>query len=159
MNPLLFTIFLAFLPISELRGAIPYALAKGYPLYFAYPLCVAVNAMVAPLGFLFLSTVHMWMNRFRWYHRMINPLIERARHKVDAKVQKYGYWGIMLFVAIPLPVTGAYTGTLGAWILGLGKRRTIAAVFAGVVIAGIIVSTVSVLGIEAFSFFTKSVSQ
>ena len=158
MNPLLFTIFLAFLPISELRGAIPYALATGYPLYFAYPLCVAVNALVAPLTFLFLSTVHTWMNHFTWYHRMVDPFLAKARHKVDAKVKKYGYWGIMLFVAIPLPVTGAYTGTLGAWILGLGKRRTMAAVFAGVLIAGIIVSAVSVLGIEAFDFFTKSVS-
>ena len=157
MNPLLFTILLTLLPISELRGAIPFALAKGYPLYLVYPLCVAVNALVAPFGFLFLSTVHAWMNRFSWYHGLVNPFIERARIKVEEKVERFGYWGLMLFVAIPLPVTGAYTGTLGAWILGLGKRRTMLAVLAGVSIAGVIVSVVSILGIETLNFFIKRV--
>ncbi len=157
MNPILFTTILALLPISELRGAIPYALSQGYSIYYVYPWCVLLNALVAPLVFIFLSTIHVWMNRFAWYHRRVNPFIERARQKVSAQVEKYGYLGIMLFVAIPLPVTGAYTGTLGAWILGLSRRRTIIAVFAGVLISGIIVSLVSILGIEAFSFFTKSI--
>ncbi len=157
MNPILFTIILAMLPISELRGAIPFALSQGYSILYVYPLCVILNGLVAPLVFIFLSTVHVWMNRFTWYHKLVNPFIERARHKVSAQVEKYGYLGIMLFVAIPLPVTGAYTGTLGAWILGLSRRRTIIAVFAGVIISGLIVSLVSILGLEAFSFFTKSV--
>ena len=159
MNPLVVTVFLALLPISELRGAIPFALAKGYPLYLVYPLCVSVNALVGPIGFLFLSTVHSWMNRLAWYHRLVNPFIERARIKVEEKVRRYGYWGIMLFVAIPLPITGAYTGTLGAWILGLGKRRTMLAVLAGVMIAGVIVSLVSVLGLETFDLFIKHIGR
>jgi len=64
----------------------------------------------------------------------------------------------MLFVAVPLPVTGAYTGTMGAWVLGLGKRKTMLAVSAGVAIAGIIVSLVAFFGVETFSFLTKKVS-
>ena len=155
MDPLVVTVLLALLPISELRGAIPYALAHGYPLYVVYPLCVAVNALIAPLLFIFLTTIHAWMNRFSWYHRLVNPVIERARIKVEEKVERYGYLGIMLFVAIPLPITGAYTGTLGAWILGLGKRRTMLAVLAGVAIAGIIVSIVAMTGIEALNLFIK----
>jgi len=63
----------------------------------------------------------------------------------------------MVFVAIPLPITGAWTGTLGAWILGMGKRRSMLAVAAGVAIAGIIVSLVVGLGVEALSIFVKSV--
>ena len=72
-------------------------------------------------------------------------------------VERYGYLGIMLFVAIPLPITGAWTGTLGAWILGMDRRKSILAVAAGVVIAGVIVSLVVGLGIGALSIFTKSV--
>ena len=157
MNPILLTIFLALLPVSELRGAIPYALTQGFSIFYVYPLCVLLNGLVAPLVFIFLSTVHTWMNRFSWYHSLVNPFIERARNKVTVQVEKYGYWGLMFFVAVPLPVTGAYTGTLGAWILGLSRRRTILAVFAGVMISGIVVSLVSLLGLEAFSFFTKSI--
>jgi len=66
-------------------------------------------------------------------------------------------FGIMLFVAIPLPITGAYTGTLGAWILGMSRRKTILAALGGVIISGIIVSIVATLGIQAFSFFIKEI--
>ncbi len=74
-----------------------------------------------------------------------------------AKVDKYGYWGLALFVAIPLPITGAYTGTLGAWVLGMDPKKTFLAVALGALIAGIIVTVVVSLGIEAFSLFVKEV--
>jgi uncharacterized membrane protein len=70
-------------------------------------------------------------------------------------VEKYGYAGLALFVAIPLPITGAYTGTLGAWILGMNRRKTMLAVLGGVIIAGVIVATVFSLGIKALYFFLK----
>jgi uncharacterized membrane protein len=72
-------------------------------------------------------------------------------------VEKWGWLGIALFVAIPLPITGAWTGTLGAWVLGVSKRRTMAAVILGVFIAGAIVSAVVILGIEALNLFVKKV--
>jgi uncharacterized membrane protein len=63
----------------------------------------------------------------------------------------------MLFVAVPLPITGAWTGTLGAWILGLGRRKTITAVAGGVIISGIIVSVIVGFGVEALGFLIKHV--
>jgi len=157
LNTIFISAFLSVLPISELRGAIPYALAKGVPLAAAYPLCVGLNALVAPLVFLFLSTSHKLFLKMGWYGRFFTKFIESARHKVQEKVDKYGYLGIMLFVAIPLPITGAYTGTLGAWILGMSRRKTILAALGGVIISGIIVSIVATLGIQAFSFFIKEI--
>ncbi|TFG62139.1 MAG: ligand-binding protein SH3 [Spirochaetales bacterium] len=157
LHTFLFSGILSLLPISELRGAIPYALAKGVPWYAAYLFCVALNALIAPLLFLFLSTLHRLLLKIRVYEKLIGRLIERARTKIKAKVERFGYWGIMIFVAIPLPVTGAYTGTLGAWILGLNMKKTILAVAAGVVIAGVIVTVISVFGIQAVSFFTKKI--
>jgi uncharacterized membrane protein len=159
VRPLVFfwTAFLAFLPISELRGAIPFALANGVPWYIAYPYAVSLNALVAPVCWLFLSTLHKLFLRMGWYERFFNRFVERARRKLQAGVEKWGWLGIAVFVAIPLPITGAWTGTLGAWVLGLPRRRTLLAVVLGVLCAGIVVTLVFSLGIRAFSFFIKQV--
>ena len=111
--------------------------------------------LISPLLFLFLNTVHEKLTVWAWYDRIVGRLIDRARRKVEGKVAKYGYIGIALFVAIPLPITGAYTGTLGAWVLGLERKKTILTVSLGVMEAGVIVTTVTILGIEALSIFTK----
>ncbi len=152
------TALLSLMPISELRGAIPYAIARGADPVFAYFYSVFFNILAAPVFFVFISTFHRLMSRIRWYYALFDRLVIRSRAKIEKKIEKYGYIGIILFVAIPLPVTGAYTGTMGAWVLGLGRKKTIAAVAAGVAIAGIIVSAVVLLGIETFSFFVKQVS-
>jgi len=154
---LVITALLALLPISELRGAIPYALARSFPLTFVFPYCVLINALVGPLAYLFLSTLHSLFYKWLWYRNIFDSLVIKARKKIENKVETYGYLGIMLFVAIPLPITGAWTGTLGAWVLGLSKKKTCLAVFGGVIIAGIIVSFVAYFGVEAFSFFIKRV--
>ena len=149
------TAVFALLPIAELRGAIPYALINDIPLPTAFLMSVGLNACVGPIVYGFLSTLHKILSRMDWYNRFFNKLITRARTRLQGKVAKYGYWGIIIFVAIPLPITGAYTGTLGAWVLGMDKKKTFLAVVAGVIIAGVIVSLVTVFGIETLSFFTK----
>ena len=123
MNTILITAGLALLPISELRGAIPFALGSGLPLVFTYFFAVFLNALVGPIVYLFLSTIHRIIIRFRWYKSFFDLFVERNRHKVENKIKKYGYAGITLFVAIPLPVTGAYTGTLVAWLMGLDAKK------------------------------------
>ncbi len=152
-----FTTLFCLLPIFELRGAIPYGMANELPLLFLIPYCIFLNTLVGPLVYLFLSTAHRVLNRYAWYQRFFDFMVKRARAKVQAKVEKYGYLGLALFVAIPLPITGAYTGTLGAWVLGMDPKKTFLAVFLGVVIASTVVTIVSFLGIEALSFFIKQV--
>ena len=92
-----------------------------------------------------------------WYNKIFDRFVEKTRHKVEDKINRFGYLGIALFVAIPLPITGAWTGTLGAWIFGLKKRKTILAVILGVTISGFIVSMITFFGIEALSFLVKHV--
>jgi uncharacterized membrane protein len=152
---LCWTALLSFLPISELRGGIPFAVAHGIPWFWAYPFAVLVNALAAPACWLFLSTLHRLFSKMAWYRRLFDHFVERARIKLRRNVDRWGWFGVALFVAIPLPVTGAWTGTLGAWILGLGRRKTLAAVSLGVVAAGAIVSAVVILGIGALNFFIK----
>jgi uncharacterized membrane protein len=152
---LFWTTFFAFLPISELRGAIPFALSQGIPWYTALLYSVFINALVAPVCWIFLSTVHRLLYRWSWYKLTFDAFVERARGKVHQKVEAWGWLGIAAFVAIPLPVTGAWTGTLGAWILGLDRKKTLLSVIIGVIVAGCIVTAVSLLGISAFSIFIK----
>ena len=151
------TVGLSLLPISELRGAIPFAVARGMPVLEAYFIAVVCNALVAPLAFIFLETFHRLFYRWSFYAGIFDRFVERSRHKVHAQVERYGYLGIMLFVAVPLPITGAWTGTLGAWILGLGRRKTMLAVAGGVMISGIIVSVIVGFGVEALGFLIKHV--
>ena len=156
-SDLLITALLSIAPISELRGAIPFALAKGMPVVWAYLFCVTMNFLASILVLIFLNTLHKLFYHISLYRRFFDSFIERARRKVGPNLDKYGTWGLTVFVAIPLPVTGAITGTLGAWVLGMKKRQILPAVLAGVAIAGIIVSVIAYYGIEAFSFFTKQV--
>jgi uncharacterized membrane protein len=152
---LCWTALLSFLPISELRGGIPFAIANGISWYWAYPFAAAVNALAAPGCWLFLATLHRLFLKMEWYAAFFERFVERARNKLREKVEKWGWLGIALFVAIPLPITGAWTGTLGAWVLGLSRRKTMAAVILGVIAAGAIVSAVAALGIGALRLFVK----
>lgn len=154
---LAWTALLALLPVSELRGAIPFAVANGMPLLEAFVFCVLINALAGPIAFLFLDSVHRLLYRWKPYAQFFDRFVDRARAKVHESVQKYGYWGLMVFVAIPLPMTGAWTGTLGGWILGIERKKTMLAVAAGVFIAGVIVTAIVGLGAEAFSFLLKKV--
>ena len=161
MNPstLLLTAFFCILPISELRGGLPYALANGIPLVPSYLFCVFINLLVAPLVLLFLNSLHRLLSRIPLYCRLFDRIVSRARRKIEAKVEKHGYWGLALFVGIPLPITGAYTGALGAWVLGMKPRKSILAISAGVLIAGLVVAgvfyLVTELGVEALKIFIK----
>ena len=157
LSDFLITGLLSIAPISELRGAIPFALAKGMPVVWAYLFCVSMNFLASILVLIFLNTFHRLFYHISLYRKFFDSFIEKARRKVGAKLDKYGTCGLTVFVAIPLPVTGAITGTLGAWVLGMKKRQILPAVLAGVAIAGIIVSVIAYYGIEAFSFFTKQV--
>ena len=158
---LLVTAVLSFMPISELRGAIPFAIVNNIPWYAAFLFSTAFNALVAPFCWLFLATIHKLLygtqpeNGIHWYKKFFDRFVERARRKLSGSMEKWGWLGITLFVAVPLPVTGAWTGTLGAWVLGVSKRRTMASVILGVIIAGMIVTAVMILGLEALNLFIK----
>jgi uncharacterized membrane protein len=149
--------FLSFLPISELRGAIPFAIANDVPWHLAFAMAVFINALVAPACWIFLSTLHKLFLKMKWYQKFFERFIERARNKLHNNVERWGWLGIALFVAIPLPLTGAWTGTLGAWVLGLSKRKTMLAVLLGVLTAGVVVTFVVLLGIQALNLFIKRV--
>ena len=157
----LITAVLSLVPISELRGGIPYAIANGIPWYWAYLAAVICNILVAPLCWVFIATLHKLLygktpdKGIRLYKKFFDRFIIKARKKLSASLEKWGWIGIALFVAIPLPVTGAWTGTIGSWVLGVSRKRTLLSVSIGVIIAGIIVTAVTVLGITTLNIFIR----
>ena len=154
----LMTILLGIVPVSELRGAIPYAYFNGVPLWLSAVIGVLANALVPFMGFIFLGTLHKILDRWGAYHRLFEKTVAKARTKVGEKVQKYGLWGLMVFVAVPLPITGAWTGTIGAWVLGLDRKKSILSILLGVLISGTIVTIVILTGSGIASLFTKTVN-
>lgn len=153
---LLWAIFLSFVPVSELRGGIPFAYFNGTPLLTSAIICILANMLVPLVCWAFLSTLNGFFTKhWEWYRRVVAAEMDHARKKLSPAVEKFGFWGVMLFVAIPLPFTGAWTGAVGSWVLGLEKKKAFGAIMLGVVIAGIIVSAVIAGGSSLASIFTK----
>jgi len=124
---------LSLVPWVELRGSIPLALALGHPPLVAFAVCTAANLLAVPAGWVSLDWCYgRWLSRSAWVRRQV----ERVRRRGEGYVRRYEVWGLALFVAVPLPGTGAYAGTLLGWLLGLPRPRAWAAVSSGVVLAG-----------------------
>lgn len=158
MNHLIISSLLSMAPVSELRGGLPWALAHGISPYAAYILCVLSNIIVVPIIFFFMETLHHYFMRVPAYNKVFDRFLERTRKKLHGKVEKYGYLGLTLFVAVPLPVTGAWTGTLGAWFFGMDRVKAFFAIAAGVILAGMIVTLVYFTGEGAIrALFIKGI--
>lgn len=140
---LLTTFLIAMVPVIELRGAIPVATAEGVPLVPAIVTAVIGNLIPVPFIILFVRKVFAWMRgRNEKLNAFVTKIENRAMSKADS-VQKYEFWGLALFVAIPLPGTGAWTGALIAALLDMKPGRAFLSVALGVVCAGFIVAFVS----------------
>lgn len=145
MSDVLLVLLASASPISELRGGIPLGIALGIDPAATFFLSVSTNMLVFfPVRFILAAFYRTVLTRL--------PLFDRYLISVRARgypiVKKYGLLGLALFVAVPLPVTGAYTGTILSWLLDMEWRRSFFAVAIGVVIAGVIVLSVT-LGIVA----------
>ena len=157
MNDTIYSIILSMMPIAELRGGIPYALANDISPVKAYLICTAANMLAFPIVYLFMGFFHDLFSKMKWYTNLFEKLVIRTRGKVEDKLEKWGFWGLMVFVMIPLPVTGAYTGSFAAWVFGIQKTKAFMAVFLGILIAGLIVTAIFLSGAEVFSFLLKKV--
>lgn len=139
------------LPIIELRGAIPVGAASGLPWYANYLLCCIGNILPVPIILLFVEYVLNFMKKTRHLDKIAYWVEEKAE-KYKGQVTKYATWGLLLFVAIPLPGTGAWTGSLVAAFIKMNKKTAFLSVLGGVLIAGVIVTLISygVLGFLSF---------
>lgn len=129
-------------PLIELRGAIPYGAAMGVPFWENIALCIIGNMIPVPFIILFIRKIFDWLRAKGLFERQIAWLERRVLRKSDM-VKRYELLGLILFVAIPLPGTGAWSGALLAALMDIRLRSAIPAVLIGVLIAGFLVGGVS----------------
>ena len=148
----LIVFLVSMVPLIELRGAIPIALTMGLDMVWAYVLCVIANMLPVPFIYFFARKVLIWGADKKFTGKFFTFCLEKGEKAGQKRVGKTGRGGLflalMLFVGIPLPGTGAWTGTLGASFLNMGFKSTVASVSLGVVIAGIIMGGASALGLH-----------
>ena len=152
---LLYALILTVLPVSELRGGLPlaiiYAKDNNISVALVFFLVVILNILVIFFIFYFLDNLHHVFMRFRPYRRLFEVYLKRFQKKVDRfekRHEEIGFLALMLFVGVPLPGTGAWAGCLVSWLLGLDRKKSILAISAGVVIAGVLIllGTLGVIG-------------
>jgi len=135
-----FTAMVSMIPVAELRLGIPFGVARGLPVWAAYLAAVIGNMLPVPFIVVYIRRIFLWMRRrLPWLNSLVDKL-ERKAHLKGQTVTKYKYLGLLLFVAIPLPGTGAWTGSLAAAFLDMPLRKALPSIFAGVLIAGIAIS-------------------
>lgn len=127
LPPYIKYVIMTWIPWIELRAAIPIAWQQGEQAYL--PIILLANLAIYWPGFLFLQLVYHRIPEGSWIHRKL----EKVREKAHPLVEKYGMLGLAVFVAVPLPGTGAYSGTAAAWLLGMDKMKGFIAVSLGVV--------------------------
>jgi uncharacterized membrane protein len=142
----LVVLIISALPIFELRGAIPIAINLfHFSWYYALLLAIIGNMIPVPIILLFLNAIVRFLSKLGFFERFFHWLYAYTRRR-GSIIERYQLIGLTLFVAVPLPVTGAWTGSLAAVLFGLGFGYSILAIFIGVLIAGIIVTCLSLLG-------------
>ena len=142
----LVVLVISALPVVELRLAIPVAInIFGLPWYYAFSLALIGNLLPVPFLLLFLEVITRGLGKVAILRRMLNWLFERTRRRGKI-IERYERIGLALFVAIPLPVTGAWTGSLAATLFGLQFKHAFLAIAAGVFVAGVIFTCLSLLG-------------
>ena len=149
----LWIFFISMVPIIELRGAIPVSQVMGLPMVASYIICIIGNMLPVPFIYLFARKVLVWGSDKPVIGGFFSWCMEKGEHggqKLQAKAGKGLFVALLLFVGIPVPGTGAWTGTLAASILDMDFKSTVAAVMLGVLLAGIIMMTLSFAGVSIF---------
>lgn len=137
---LVFTMLVSMLPIIELRGGIPFGVALGLNPWAAFFASVVGNLLPLPFIVVYIRRIFLWMRRHMPRLNDLVDKLERKAHLKGRKVTRYKYLGLMIFVAIPLPGTGGWTGALAAAFLNMPLRKAMPAMSAGVLIAGFLVT-------------------
>ena len=152
----LLVFFISMVPLIELRGAIPYGVLFGLPLWLVYIIAIVGNMLPVPIIYLFARKVLIWGADKKYIGKFFRFCLEKGERGGQKLTKATGRGGLfialMLFVGIPLPGTGAWTGTLAASFLNMGIKSTVLAVVLGVIIAGIIMAVATTGVFSVFGF-------
>ncbi|NIO04871.1 MAG: hypothetical protein GTN74_09715 [Proteobacteria bacterium] len=156
MKTILILVLITLIPTLELRASIPFGILRADMAWWGVVVvCVITNIVLGPLVYLFVDKVMVLFLRFAWLDRSYQRIVVRTQRRIQRAVDRYGEIGVALFIGIPFPGTGSYSGALGAYLIGLGYRKFIVANIIGVLMAGTIVTVIVLSGVEAFRILIK----
>jgi uncharacterized membrane protein len=157
LPPTLTVFLLSLMPVSELRGGIPYGLLVAHlPLWQVLLVAILGCWLSAPLVYFLIPPVVKLLSRMRWFDRLWRRLSGKVHGHVKTSVDRFGPWGIALFVGVPLPGFGVYSGALGAFLLGMSFGRFMWVSLIGVLIAAALVTAAVLSGSSAFGWMVSS---
>ena len=157
-NPYVLIVLLTFVPALELRASIPYGvLVAKQPWFPVLAVAVVANIVLGPIIFFLLDKFMHLLLRIPLVDRMWNRMIRKTQKKIHPLVEKYGILGLSVFIGIPLPGSGVYSGAVGGYLLGFTKKEFYLSTVIGVLIAATAVTIVVMTGAGAFGFFIKNV--
>ena len=165
INNILLIIAITFLPFLELRASIPYGILilkmHWFPVFI---IAVIANIILGPLVYFFLNKViHIFLRikfiflRIKFIDAIYQRYVEKTQKEIHRYVEKYGEAALAIFIGIPLPGTGVYTGALAAYLIGMDYKKLIVSTILGVLMAGAIVTAVILTGTAAFNIFIKTI--
>ena len=158
MQAVLILALYTFVPALELRFSIPYGLVNYSSLMGAssvVAVCIVANILLAPAVWLFIDRGMNVFLRVGWIERLYSRIVTRTRERLHPYVERWGTLGLAVFIGVPLPGSGVYSGALGAYLLGFGLRQYLLASVLGVLIAAAAVTAVAVTGVAALDFVLK----
>lgn len=142
----LIVFLVSMVPLIELRGAIPYAVGFNLPLIPSYIIAIIGNMLPVPFIFLFARRILVWGSDKKYIGKFFNWCLKKGKkggQKLEKTAGKGLYWALFLFVGIPLPGTGAWTGTLAASLLDMDFKKSVLSIMGGVILAGLIMGIIS----------------
>ncbi|UII81763.1 small multi-drug export protein [Flagellimonas sp. CMM7] len=136
-------------PFGESKLGIPYGIMKGLNSYAVLIACFLANLLVFPIMMFFLENVNRYLIKWRFYKKSAIYVAKRAKTGSAGKIQKFGFFGLVLFVMIPLPGTGIYAGSIASYLLKIEKKKAFFANAIGIFFSSIIIWALTIFSVEA----------
>jgi len=138
-------------PFGEAKVGIPYGMFNGVNIYLVFAVCFLANVLVFPIMIFFLERVNNYLLRWNFYKKAAIFVARRAKGGSGEKIQKYGFWGLLLFVMIPLPGTGVYAGSIATYLFKIKKRKAFVANSVGIFFSSVIVWVTTLITMQGIS--------
>lgn len=132
-------------PFGEAKVGIPYAIFNDINIYLAFTVCFFANVMIFPIMSIFLDHINRYFFKWRFYKKSAIYVARKAKIGAGKNVQKYGFWGLLIFVMIPIPGTGVYAGSIAAYLFGIERKRAFLANTIGIFLSCVMVWIMTVL--------------
>ena len=148
LKEIIISILWSLSPFGEAKVGIPYGIANGLNPFLVFVICFGANVLVYPIMIFFLKHINSSFLRWRFYKKSAIWIARRAKTGSGNKIKKYGFWGLIFFVSIPLPGTGVYAGTIASYIFKIERKKAFWANTIGIFISSVIVTVTTYLTVK-----------